>query len=294
MEPLPPPSGVPVAHVPPPTGPAPDAPQQGPVAWRWWQGVGGLFAALAGASVAGVIVFGVAAIFGGDATDPTGGMYMASLAVQDICFVGFAVMFGGLRGGPAAAWMFGLRSPRPGWKQATGWIALAYAALLAFSLAWSQVVSLDGGQLTDDLGVKANDVAAVAGALLVCVLAPIAEEFLFRGLIFPALRGSVGTAWAAAGTGVLFGAVHVIGSPVGALLPLALFGAMLCIVYLKTQSLLACMVLHALNNAFAYGSLVDWTWQVPVTLVGAIALILAAFRLLESRLGPSPSHLTSV
>lgn len=293
MEPLPPPSGAPVADVPPPAPEAEPVPT-GPAAWRWWQGVGGLFGALAGASVAGVIVFGIAAIFGGDATDPTGGMFMASLAVQDICFVAFAVMFGGMRGGPPATWMFGLRSPRHGWLRAAGWIAAAYGGLLAFSLAWSQLVSIDGGQLTDDLGVKANDVAAIAGAVLVCVLAPIAEEFLFRGLIFPALRGSVGTVWAAIGTGVLFGGVHVIGSPAGALLPLALFGAMLCVVYLKTGSLLACMVLHALNNVFAYASLVDWTWQVPITLVASLALILGAFRLLESRVGPAPAHLTSV
>lgn len=297
MDPLPPPSGVPVADVPPPA-PVVSASEPetatGPAAWRWWQGLGGLFGALAGASVAGVIVFVVAAIFGGDPEDPTGGMYMASLAVQDICFVGFAVLFASLRGGTPQLWMFGLRKPPRGWLRATGWIVGAYVALLGFSLLWSQLVSIDGGQLTDDLGVKASDAAAVAGALLVCVLAPIAEEFLFRGLIFPALRGSAGTVWAAIITGVLFGGVHVIGSPVGALLPLALFGSMLCVVYLRTGSLLACMVLHCLNNVFAYASLVDWTWQVPITLVVSLALIMGAFRAAESLFGRAPAHLSPV
>jgi membrane protease YdiL (CAAX protease family) len=291
MDQLPPPSGAPIVDIAPP----PELePAVGPATWRWWQGVGGLAMAFVGANVATLLVFGVAAIFGGDVANPTGGMYMAALAVQDVCFVGFAVLLAGMRGGPVRPWMFGLRRPPGGWPAAVGWLLAAYGVLLLVSVVWSQLVKIDGGQLSDDLGVKANDAAAIGGALLVCVLAPIAEEFLFRGLVFPSLRGSIGTTWAALATGLLFGGVHAIGSPIGALPVLALFGTLLCLLYLKTQSLLPCMALHCLNNAFAYGGLVDWTWEIPVTLVVSLALIFAAFRATESLFGRAPLHLSSV
>ncbi len=273
---------------------APDPSPEGPAGWQWWQGVVGLLTAVLGSSVAVAILFGISAIFGGDPGDPRGGVSMLGLFVQNVCFVVFVVMFAGLRGGRPAPWMFGLRGPQPGIKQAVGWVVAAYALLIAVGAVWDIFVDFSDGQITDELGVKASDVAAIAGAALVCVAAPITEELLFRGFLFPALRTKIGTAWAALATGVLFGAVHAYGSPAAALPLLALFGVLLCLVYLKTRSLLPCIALHCINNVFAYGGLVDWDWQIGVLLVVALSLIYGAYRLLEMRFGRAPLQLSPV
>jgi len=294
MDPLPPPTGAPVDHPPPPatTSHAPEP--EGPAGWQWWQGIVGLLTAVLGSGVAVAILFAISAAFGEDPGDPRGGVAMLGLLVQNIAFVAFVVMFAGLRGGRPAPWMFGLRAPQPGWKQAVGWIAAAYAVLIAVGAFWDVFVDFDDGQITDELGVKANDIAAIAGAALVCVAAPITEELLFRGFLFPALRTKIGVVWAALATGLMFGGVHIYGSPVEALPLLALFGVLLCFVYLKTRSLLPCMVLHSINNVFAYGTLVDWDWQIPILLVVALSLIYGAYRLVEARFGRAPLHLSPV
>ena len=42
------------------------------------------------------------------------------------------------------------------------------------------------------------------------------------------------------------------------LVPLGVFGALLCLLYYRTGSLLPCMVLHALNNSLALGVSQSW------------------------------------
>ena len=66
-------------------------------------------------------------------------------------------------------------------------------------------------------------------AVLVTVVAPVAEEFLFRGYVFTALRNWRGIWPAAVITGLLFGAVHAGGSDAAYLVPLAFFGFVLCL-----------------------------------------------------------------
>jgi membrane protease YdiL (CAAX protease family) len=52
-------------------------------------------------------------------------------------------------------------------------------------------------------------------------------------------------------------------------------GTVLCLVYWKTNSLLPCIVLHAINNCIALSSALKWDWQVPVLMVGALMAISA-------------------
>ena len=63
------------------------------------------------------------------------------------------------------------------------------------------------------------------------VIAPIVEEFFFRGFFFGALRNWHGVWPAALITGVVFGCIHVGSAPIGFLVPLAFLGFILCLVY---------------------------------------------------------------
>jgi uncharacterized protein len=115
----------------------------------------------------------------------------------------------------------------------------------------------------------------VSVAVLVCVLAPIAEEFFFRGYFFSALRSWKGLWPAAVITGLVFGAIHIGSAPVPYLVPLAVFGFVLCLLYWRTGSLYPCIVLHALNNCLAFGVSQHWDWQIPVVMAGALTMISA-------------------
>jgi membrane protease YdiL (CAAX protease family) len=82
--------------------------------------------------------------------------------------------------------------------------------------------------------------------LAALVLAPVAEEVLFRGILYPVLKNRFHPALAAFGTSILFAAFH---SSLMTLLPLTVFAVVLVLVYERTDTLLAPILTHALFNA---------------------------------------------
>ena len=73
---------------------------------------------------------------------------------------------------------------------------------------------------------------------MVIVVAPIAEEFFFRGFFYRALRSRLGILAAAAIDGLVFGLIHFTGSDTLELLPiLGALGFMFCLVYERTGTL---------------------------------------------------------
>ena len=84
--------------------------------------------------------------------------------------------------------------------------------------------------------------------LPIVVLAPIAEEIFFRGIVFNALLREAGPRWAFLGSATLFAIVH---ASVVAFVPILLLGLALAWVYRRTQSLLAAIVVHATFNGMS-------------------------------------------
>lgn len=84
--------------------------------------------------------------------------------------------------------------------------------------------------------------------LSIVVLAPIAEEVFFRGVVFNALLREGGRRWAYLGSSALFAIIHF--EPV-AMLPLFLLGLALAWVYQRSANLLAPIVMHATVNGIA-------------------------------------------
>jgi len=89
------------------------------------------------------------------------------------------------------------------------------------------------------------------------VLAPLAEEIFFRGILLPAASRFVGERTALALQAVVFGLIHVDGAwhtwPLA--IPLALVGWCAGFVYLRTGSLAVPILLHATFNALNLASL---------------------------------------
>jgi membrane protease YdiL (CAAX protease family) len=241
-------------------------------AWRPWSSVLALIAGLGGALVGGLVVYLVAAATGADLTNPPPAVDISATFLQDVSFIAAALVFAAMVTRPRP-WHFGLRAPRRAWT-AVGYVVGGYLVFLLLAAAWSAALNLhEKDDIVDKLGAGSSDVALAAVAVLVCVVAPIAEEFFFRGYFFGALRNWRGVLPAAALTGLVFGAIHVGSAPVGFLVPLAFFGFLLCMIYDRTGSLYPCMALHCVNNTIAFGVGEHWGWQIPLVLAGSLAVI---------------------
>jgi len=214
------------------------------------------------------VIFGVTI----STTHVPGGVEIADTAVQDVGFVLVALFFAHLGRRRVAAWQFGLR-PTPLWR-AVRLVALTLVGFLIFSVVWALALNTGKEKLLEQLGAGQNAALLVLSAGLTCVVAPICEEFFFRGYIFTALRNWRGTWPAAVITGLLFGGVHAGSAPAVDLVPLAVLGFALCLLYRYTGSLYPCIAVHSLNNSIAFGGLENWS------LAGVIALMVSALALI--------------
>lgn len=130
-----------------------------------------------------------------------------------------------------------------------GWGA---AAWLGSSLVSVAVVALMEALGMEVLPQAAEQAIATVEpwlvVLSVVILAPIAEEVFFRGVVFNALRREGGRRWAYLGSSVLFAIIHL---SLVAVLPLFLLGLALAWVYERTNNLLAPIAMHAVVNAIS-------------------------------------------
>ena len=97
--------------------------------------------------------------------------------------------------------------------------------------------------------------AVIAVVVTACLVAPMVEELVFRGYLYPTLKRYLGPVASAILVSALFAAVHAnLSSSLG------LFALALCLtaVYEKTGSLLVSMAMHAFFNTL---SLVIMGWQ---------------------------------
>jgi membrane protease YdiL (CAAX protease family) len=81
------------------------------------------------------------------------------------------------------------------------------------------------------------------------LLAPVAEEMLFRGILYPAIKQAGFPRVALWGTALLFAATH---HNAATFLPLALLAVALALLYEKTNNLLAPITAHSLFNAMNF------------------------------------------
>ncbi len=252
---------------------------QGAAAWKPWT-VGLAFIAVVALALAG------RAIVATGSADSTGALLGVGIAliVLAVASVGVALLLANRHGKPSAA-DFGLRRPPLG--RAIGLLLTVWIGVTVATVLWLSALELDGedGQaLTDRLGTDGTLTILILIVVLT-ILAPLEEEFLFRGYIFRALRNQQGLWLAAVMTGVLFAATHIGWIPIAFMVPIVLFGIGLCLLYHWTESLYPGIALHALNNSIPLAAALHWTWQTPVLMVGSTLAALAIARLIAIWLG---------
>jgi membrane protease YdiL (CAAX protease family) len=204
------------------------------------------------------------------------GLVISATLVQDIALIAAALFV-------ASMWARGLTPASFGLKRvpigpAAGWTVLAFIAFWVLTAIYINLVGEpDQQELTRDLREEESLSALVGYGVLLAFVAPLTEELFFRGFVFGVLREKIGVAGGALATGVVFGAVHVAGSPIETVGVLVILGVLLCVLYVQTGSLLPCIGLHAVNNAISFA--VTKELSVPAALlivVGSAGLAVAA------------------
>ena len=241
---------------PPPPPPArPELPEGASPRWpAWYAGVGFLVALIATLIVVGIVAAATGATT--DEDDPT--FTVIATFLQGLIFIGTAVLFASFVRKPRPE-HFGLRPTR--FWPAVGWAAAGIGTFYVAVAIYSAIVQPDAEQtVAQDLGADQGTFGMIAAGFMVICVAPVAEEFFFRGFFYKALRSRYSVLVAAAIDGLLFGVIHYDFSGADALLilpPLGALGFIFCLVYEKTGSLYPVIALHALNNAIAFGVTVE-------------------------------------
>ncbi len=281
--PAPPPPAAPGAPAAPAAEPEPHE-QSGRDRWPAWLSIAGFATGYGTTIMLGLFVLVIAGAFGASTKDPPPGVNIGLTVAQNVALVGAAYFFAFLSGRPAAA-DFGLR-PAP-WGRSVRLLVAVWIGFFVLSAIWAVALSLDEQQtLPDELGANGPLVNALAVIVLVTVIAPIGEELFFRGFFYGSLRNWRGPILAGVLTGAVFGLIHVGSAPIGYLVPLAIFGAGLCLLYELTGSLYPAIALHALNNSIALGANLDYGVEIIVAMMaGSTIASLGCARLLARVIG---------
>jgi len=264
----------------------------------YWLALAAVLFGFAVAILFQVIVQAIGSGSGVPAAHPTPAMNNADNYILDLSFIGSALYFTTVRGVMGRS-EFGYR--RIPLLTGLGAIVAAGGAYYALTVVYSLVFNLHStDKLPAGLGLHHTGWKIVV-ALYVCAMAPMAEEFFFRGFLFGILRrmrvriaGREAGPWVAAAiVGVLFGLAHFDSAQPEFLVPLGFLGFVLCIVRWRTGSLYPCMVLHSLNNsiALAVNEHLGWgTGGSIAVVVGSLALIALVTGPLSARRGASLSE----
>ena len=141
------------------------------------------------------------------------------------------------------------------WRRATVFAVYAFFAFIpvfmAINIAWTVTLetilpeALKPQEMVAIL-LETHSLPLLLGLfVLLVILAPVAEELIFRGCLYRFLKGTLPVSAAVLISSLLFGAIHLhlAGLPV-----LVAFGALLCLVYERTGSLKTPILLHAFFN----------------------------------------------
>jgi uncharacterized protein len=228
------------------------------------------------------VIVGIAAQAGGSSiSNPSPAVSLIGDFLFDAAFVISAIYFAGLHNRITPA-DFGFR--RVPWRKAVGGVLAAGISYYVLTAIYATALHLHGNEkLPKELGVGKSTAALIGASIFVCVVAPMAEEFFFRGFVFGALRKmrivvggqDLGTWVAALITGILFGLAHTGSASPRYLVPLGFLGFVLCLLRWRTKSLYPCMALHSINNSLALGiSQLHWdTVEILALMFGSLFVI---------------------
>ncbi len=212
-----------------------------------------------------------------------------NLAVTNALSLGLIIAWGHYKTGARFAEVFPLGPvPRRLWPG----IALLLLGSATFGRALYALlncISPEPEWLDDSLDMRLDPAGAYVLAVLV---APVTEELLFRGLILRGFVRNYGATVAIAASALMFALLHV--SP-WRLVSVAVDGAFMAWLVIRTRSLIPALLMHAVGNGLAVllmlsASQPDAAWELSpdvqlLLLLAGVLLTLKAVGVLRDRLG---------
>ncbi|MEW6306936.1 MAG: type II CAAX endopeptidase family protein [Verrucomicrobiota bacterium] len=204
------------------------------------------------------------------------------LAAPQWKFINFMVSTVALHGGALVMIAFFLREHQVGWKEAFGFNApglprgmmlAVITVLLVTPLAWTlgkisalvmeQVLVTPEVQSTvQTLQSSVDRSEQYYFAFVAILIAPVVEEILFRGIVYPSLKQSGRPQLALWVTSLAFAAIH--GNAMS-FVSLAVLGMVLIALYEKTNNLLVPIVTHSLFNLINFLFVLNPHWTEALT-----------------------------
>jgi membrane protease YdiL (CAAX protease family) len=175
-----------------------------------------------------------------------------ALLVAYCLYMGLALLLAWRRAARAPRpWrLLGLRRVAPGgvWRP-----ALRTYALLLFCLAPIALYASHRYLAVTSAIFRGTETPAayVVYFVLICVIAPVVEELLFRGFLYAGLRGLFTPGWAALVSAFAFAGAHL-PTPGPAVLIVLALGFVLALLYENTRSIVPGMIVHALHNTLIF------------------------------------------
>lgn len=123
-------------------------------------------------------------------------------------------------------------------------------AVVLYGLAWG-LTTLYGGEKTDlDRLIESSIYTRVATAFLAFATAPLVEEVIYRGVIYPAIEKVMGMGFAIAVVSMLFAGVHVwqYRTNIAVIVVITLLSIILTVARAVTGKLLPSFIIHLVFN----------------------------------------------
>lgn len=166
----------------------------------------------------------------------------------------------GISGCCFSSWirMLGLRGHRPVQQVIQGIGGYAVLIILFVSLAYflpGQRLFISGqigglAQAGQYIILQTRTVPArIILFVMICLLAPVLEEAIFRGYVYAGMRRRLRAPAAVLGSALLFGLLH---NNLAVLAPVTLIGGVSAVLYERNLSLWPSIICHALNNTLVF------------------------------------------
>lgn len=181
--------------------------------------------------------------------------------IGSLMLLGPAVLLG--RAHLLKPWRLGLSNLIRFPRTSSRWVVLMAMVLFVVGIDWGGVLGIS--ILLERLGIEMHWTEVALEELLcgegihlvmigieIIVIAPVLEEIVFRGFLYPAFRRRFNWPAAASLTGLLFAAIH--GYSLPGFVSVAWGGFVFAVSYEKTKSLLPAMLAHSIFNGLVFFS----------------------------------------
>lgn len=134
------------------------------------------------------------------------------------------------------------------------WLGTAVMLWVASSALTQLLIWMVGAKETAfDRLIESSPPTRIALAVLAVLTAPLVEEIVYRGVLYPAFERAISVKWAIIGVAGLFTLVHMpqYWNNPGIIVGLAFLSVALTIVRARTGSVLPCFIIHFVFNAIS-------------------------------------------